>query len=409
MAADIKFIRGTRPESLEGLNQNAIYFFTNTQEIYMGGKIYGVDPATITAIQGAITALQGADVTLGGRITDLESWKTTASTTIAENTAAAAQGISDAAAAQRTADALAEFVGSLPEDAESETVIAYISEAIAAALVAPNAAIDAIGKRVTQAEKDIDAIEADYLKAADKTELEGKITAEAQAREAADNALDLRVDEIEKFFAVTGEEQIKEAYDTLVEIQTYIDEHGEAAAEMVKNIATNASDIDALEGRMDTAEGDIDNLEGRMTTAENEIDALQALFGSGEGSVSDMIADAVAAEKAEREAADATLTTGVNEAKAAAKTADDKAVQAQNEVDALELVVDTKAAASVVQALDAEVDAIAERVVELEKIDHDHENKEVLDGISALKVSAWDAAETNAKAYADSLLTWGTL
>ena len=409
MAADIKFIRGTRPESLEGLNQNAIYFFTNTQEIYMGGKIYGVNPTTIEAMQNAITALQGADVTLGGRVTDLESWKTTASATSAQNTTDAAQGIADAAAAQRTADALATFVGSLPEDAESETVIAYISEAIAAALVAPNAAIDAIGQRVTQAEKDIDAIEADYLKKADKEELQGNIDSLEETLAEADKVLGERIDEVEKFFAVTGEEQIKDTYDTLVEIQTYIDEHGEAAAEMVKNIATNASDIDKLEGRMDTAEGDIDSLEGRMTTAEGEIDALQALFGSGEGSVSDMIADAVAAEKAEREAADATLTTGVNEAKAAAKAADDKAVQAQNEVDALERVVDTKAASSVVEALDAEVDAITERIVELEKIDHTHENKEVLDGINATKVSAWDAAETNAKAYADSLLTWGTL
>lgn len=34
---------------------------------------------------------------------------------------------------------------------------------------------------------------------------------------------------------------------------------------------------------------------------------------------------------------------------------------------------------------------------------HAHENKEVLDGISAEKVAAWDAAETNAKGYADGL------
>ena len=34
---------------------------------------------------------------------------------------------------------------------------------------------------------------------------------------------------------------------------------------------------------------------------------------------------------------------------------------------------------------------------------HSHENKTVLDGITAEKVSAWDAAEANAKAYADSI------
>ena len=39
----------------------------------------------------------------------------------------------------------------------------------------------------------------------------------------------------------------------------------------------------------------------------------------------------------------------------------------------------------------------------LEGIKHTHENKDVLDGISEVKVSAWDAAEQNAKDYADGL------
>ena len=43
------------------------------------------------------------------------------------------------------------------------------------------------------------------------------------------------------------------------------------------------------------------------------------------------------------------------------------------------------------------------RVEALEAIDHEHANKDVLDGITTEKVAAWDAAETNAKAYADGL------
>ena len=46
--------------------------------------------------------------------------------------------------------------------------------------------------------------------------------------------------------------------------------------------------------------------------------------------------------------------------------------------------------------------AMTARVEALEDIDHDHENKDVLDGINADKVAAWDAAEKNAKDYADS-------
>ena len=45
--------------------------------------------------------------------------------------------------------------------------------------------------------------------------------------------------------------------------------------------------------------------------------------------------------------------------------------------------------------------AMNTRVEALEAIDHEHENKEVLDGITAEKVSNWDAAEQNAKDYAD--------
>lgn len=45
--------------------------------------------------------------------------------------------------------------------------------------------------------------------------------------------------------------------------------------------------------------------------------------------------------------------------------------------------------------------AMNTRVEALEAIDHEHENKEVLDGITAEKVSNWDSAEQNAKDYAD--------
>ena len=51
---------------------------------------------------------------------------------------------------------------------------------------------------------------------------------------------------------------------------------------------------------------------------------------------------------------------------------------------------------------DAALDA---RVVELEKVDHSHDNATVLEGISAEKVTAWDASEANAKAHATGLNT----
>lgn len=414
MAAEIKFIRGSKPVNAEGalvttgLNENAIYFFTNTHEIYMGGNIYGVNPETIATIQGAIAALQATDTTQGGKITDLETWMATAKTQISNNASAAEAASNAAAAAQGDVDALEEYVGTLPEGVTASSIVAYIEEKTSG--IATEGAMTALSGRVSTVEGKVAAIEADYLKAADKTELEGKITAEAQAREAADNALDTRLDKVETFFQTAEDETLDTALDTLIEIQKYITTEGSEADEMVKDIAQNARDIDALEGRMTTAESDIDAVEGRMTTAEGEIDALQAYFnGSGEGTVADMIADAVAAEAALREAGDQAAEASAAAALAAAQAADGKAVAAQGEVDALEIVVAGKADNSVVEGIDARLLAAEGEIDTLQGASHTHSNKAVLDGISSAKVSAWDNTLTEAKAYADSLLAWGQL
>jgi len=56
----------------------------------------------------------------------------------------------------------------------------------------------------------------------------------------------------------------------------------------------------------------------------------------------------------------------------------------------------------------ADLTALAARVTALEEDTHTHDNKDVLDGITAEKVDAWDGAEQNAKDYTDTALTWGT-
>ena len=48
------------------------------------------------------------------------------------------------------------------------------------------------------------------------------------------------------------------------------------------------------------------------------------------------------------------------------------------------------------------------QIVALQESAHTHENKGVLDGITAEKVAAWDAAEANASAYTDSAITIAT-
>ena len=139
----------------------------------------------------------------------------------------------------------------------------------------------------------INAAQADASKAL--TDLASEVT----ARENADNALDERIDKLEAFFEGAdhdGEDGgLKDALDTLVEIQDYITTEGAAADQMVKDIKQNADDIDALETRMGTAEEEIDaiqadldtattGLKARMATAESEIDDLQAKVSTGTNS-----------------------------------------------------------------------------------------------------------------------------
>ena len=48
--------------------------------------------------------------------------------------------------------------------------------------------------------------------------------------------------------------------------------------------------------------------------------------------------------------------------------------------------------------------ALKEKVNAAAEGNHSHSNKTVLDGITAEKVAAWDAAEQNAKDYVDGLV-----
>lgn len=153
--------------------------------------------------------------------------------------------------------------------------------------------------------------------------------------------------------------ELDAALDTLVEIQKYITEDGSAADKMVEDIAANKKAIEdhmatnhdfatadatlkaeltteigkkadkttvegidgrltTAEGKITTVEGKVSTLEGKMTTVEgavatkaekteveaadkalsDRLDVIEGKFDEGEGSVEDMIADAVAAERA---------------------------------------------------------------------------------------------------------------
>ena len=66
--------------------------------------------------------------------------------------------------------------------------------------------------------------------------------------------------------------------------------------------------------------------------------------------------------------------------------------------------VEKYALASTVSGLAGQLETIAGQITALEAAKHTHANAETLAGITAAKVSAWDAAEQNAKDYTDSVL-----
>ena len=201
----------------------------------------------------AIAAINNAETGILKQAKDYADGKDTA---IAAAKTQADKGVADAAAAKTTADAaqsdvdaLETYVGTIPEGATSTNVVAYIQEKTSGIATSEN--LEALTARVTTAESEIDAIQNDYLKAADKTALETSIAA---AKKAGDDAQA----DIDAFMAAADVGTA--AVDTLKEIQDYITSDGAAAATMTANIAANASAIEsntnAIEA-LDAKVGDI--------------------------------------------------------------------------------------------------------------------------------------------------------
>ncbi len=242
--------------------------------------------------------------------------------TVAEQIAEAVQVVQDEVDAleQTHATDKAELVKAIEDEAQTrEEAVQGVQDAVdelagthatdkaaleaAIALKADQTALDAVSAvanaAATKEEFDaaVEALEAEDAR------IEGLVTAEAAKAREEEGKLDARLVEVETFFKTAEGQTLDEALDTLVELQKYLEEEGAVADQMILDIAANATAIeemdeaykaadedlqdaiDAVEGRMDTAEGDIDALEGRMTTAEADIDAVEGRMTTAEGAI----------------------------------------------------------------------------------------------------------------------------
>lgn len=193
----------------------------------------------------------------------------------------------------------------------------------------------------------------------------------------------------------------------------------------------NANDIDALEGRMDTAEGQITTLVGAdsgksVRTIANEELAAQLIPENAQESLDTLAEiaawiqdhpDDAAAMNASIEALQAILD-GIGDTESgekatvvayvtdaiAALNIGDYATAAQltalaGRVTTLEGATHTHANKALLDTYTQTEKNLADAVAKK----HEHTNKTVLDGITSEKVAKWDAAEQNAKDYADGL------
>ena len=368
----------------------------------------------------------------------------------ANEAAAAAQaqadkGVADAAtadgkavAAQTAVDELAEYVGTIPEGATATDVIGYVQEKTAG--IATEGAMNELGNRVGVVEGKVATIEGDYLKAADKTEVEGKIAAvqtavdtEKSRAEGIEAGLRTDVDAIKgDYLKAADKTELQGNIDTVnaaVERLTngvsadevdgvndliqYVKDHGAEVTGMQEDIAGNTEAIAGVAGRMTTAEGKITAVEGAVATKaeqtaldeaiealegadsglDTRLQAVEAKFGDGEGNVESQIA-AAKQEAIDAAAADATAKDEALEAKIEAaykKYADDEDAKIESRVDALETASATHALASDLTTLTGRVTTAEGEIDTLQT---------EMDAVEALAAANKTAHEANAAAIA---------
>lgn len=209
-----------------------------------------------------------------------------------------------AAAAQKTADDLADLVGNIPTDENGDaiaaTVIAYVDKKTEG--IATDAAL-------AELQATVNTINGDYLKDADKTELSNAIAAEVERATAAEQANADAIAAVDTALKLAVDNNT-EGMDSIKELATWINEHGNDAAGYARAIA-------ALEAK--TVLGtDTDGEEYATVKAYVEaIEAATKSYADGLASNYDAAGSASAAEAAAKSYADG-LASNYDEAGAAA-------------------------------------------------------------------------------------------
>lgn len=225
-----------------------------------------------------------------------------------------------------------------------------------------------------------------------------------EALETKDTEIDDRLKGIEAFFNAAdhdGEEGgLRDALDTLVEIQNYLSGEGSATGGLLSRIAAAEGDIDTLEATLATGgafANRVDRIESSASANADNISTLQKLTSgyTDEGSIK------AAVDKAQEDA-----TKGIEDAALAKLTADNAASaagQAQNEIDILETLVTNIQAvaegnADSVTDLSTRMESVEGTITNLQAIvsTGDNSNEKLRAAITALQTLTGEGTSSNA-------------
>lgn len=253
----------------------------------------------------------------------------------------------------------------------------------------------------------------------------GLVEDEAERAAGVEAGLEGRIETMEAFWeAAQADGTDSNVIDTLKEIQDYIAGDETGASEMLAAINKNKEDIAAhvatdhdfagadaalkteLEGKInakadkttvEALDGRVEVVEGKVADNEEAIANLEAKFGEGEGSVADMISDAVAVETEARNTAIAEVQADADKGIEDAASALAAANAASAHADELNTAMDTRVGVVEAKAHDHANKALLDTYTQTEADladavakKHEHSNLAVLEGITTDKVTAWD-------------------
>ena len=275
------------------------------------------------------------------------------------------------------------------------TTLEQLKVALQAAKTYIDGQIDGLGSLAGKSEVTYDDLAA-ALKTLIDGKAEGSVVATLVGEDTGKSVRAISAEEVAK--TVAGADA---SYDTLKEIADWILNDTTGAAKMANDVARLDAILDGIGG------------EGEQATVVTHVQAMIDALGIGDyAKTADVNAElAKKVDKVEGSRlmtnAEGTKLAGIAEGaqvnviekikvNGVEQTVTDKAVDIKVPTGAL-AELDEVSEDNLNAALKEKVNAAAEG-------NHSHANKTVLDGITAEKVAAWDAAEQNAKNYVDGLV-----